>query len=68
MQLQLWAAHQSAAFNRCDPRKPLPDITALIRKLSPSPKKMSAKSIRDVIVNMAKGMGAEIVYVKKEDL
>lgn len=67
MQLQLWAGHQTAAFMRCDPTKPLPEIGPLLKKIAGPQKNMSAKAIRNVIINLAKGLGAEIIYVPKEE-
>jgi hypothetical protein len=61
--LALWHAWTNANFTRA---KKLPDLAPLLRKLDPSPVKMTAKAIRTAIFAMASAMGAKVTRIKKQ--
>lgn len=61
MKRALWQAYMTEGYAR---QKKLPNLGAELRKLDP-PRIMSPKEQRDAIIQMAKAMGAEIVYGKE---
>lgn len=61
--LSLWASWNTANFSRA---KKLPSLEPLLRKLDPSPVKMTAKAIRQVVFSMAAAMGATVTRRKKK--
>lgn len=61
--LSLWESWNTANFSRA---KKLPALEPLLRKLDPSPVKMTAKAIRRVIFGMAEAMGAKITRRPKK--
>lgn len=62
MQVALFGAWQGQHLSR---HKVLPRLSGLLRKLEPM-RVMSPKAIRAAVMNMAKAMGAEVRYVKKD--
>lgn len=61
--MRLWQSWTNANFTRA---KRLPELAPLLRKIDPSPVKMSAKAIRQTVFAMASALGAKVTRIKRK--